>query len=272
MPISTNRWHDLLDDLRPLAQRLMAGAGEITAEHKADGSWVTAVDHAVQDAVRSLLAERFPESGFLGEEMTESEQADAWQACIDGDQALWVVDPLDGTSNFRAGFPVYSLTLALLVEGRVAFGAIYDPVRDELFHAQRGEGAWLNDVRLDLGTQPALPLNKCLAAVDFKRLSADLACKLAAQPPYASQRSIGSVALDWCWLAAGRIQVYVHGKQKLWDYAAAQLVLHEAGGVSAQLDERIDQPEARLDLAPRSAVAATNADLLEAWQQAMRLD
>jgi len=269
MPITGEAWQALLADIRTIAREHMTGAGQIDAEHKADGSWVTAVDHAVQEAVREILNQRFPDTGFLGEEMTDAQQAKVWQDCADGKRALWVVDPLDGTSNFRSGFPVYSLTLALLADGVVQYGAVYDPDRDELFEAIRGAGARLNGTPLNLGERQPLPLSRSLAAVDFKRLPPDLACQLAARPPYASQRSIGSVALDWCWLAAGRIQVYVHGKQKLWDYAAARLILHEAGGVSAQLDGQIDDSEDILSLTPRSAVAATHAELLRDWQLAL---
>lgn len=269
MTISTADWQHACALIRATARTHMAGAGRVAAEHKADGSWVTAVDHAMQDALRRGLQAAFPAIGFLGEEMSDAEQASAWEDCIAGRRALWVVDPLDGTSNFRSGFPVYSVTLALMVDGVARFGAVYDPVRDELFSAVRGAGVWLNERPLDLRQSRPMPLDRALAAVDFKRLPADLACALAARPPFASQRSIGSVALDWCWLAMGRIQVYVHGKQKLWDYGAAQLILHEAGGVSARLDGTPDIPGASLALAPRSAVAATHAELLVRWQDVL---
>ncbi|MDA3878257.1 MAG: inositol monophosphatase, partial [Halothiobacillus sp.] len=114
-------WQVIRDRMRGIArQHMLTGASSV--ETKADGSWVTAVDHAVQAAVQSWLATRFPSVGFLGEEMTDAEQSVAWNACLSGEQALWVVDPLDGTSNFRAGFPVFSLTLALLNRGRVEAG------------------------------------------------------------------------------------------------------------------------------------------------------
>ncbi|MFW5954141.1 MAG: inositol monophosphatase family protein [Guyparkeria sp.] len=241
------------------------------ADRKADGSWVTDTDHAMQADLRTGLAERFPEHGFLGEEMTIAEQEEAWRECLDG-RPTWVVDPLDGTSNFRVGFPVFSVTVALLVGGKTVFGVVLDPVRDECFHATRGEGAWLNDTRLSLaGTDPQ-PLDSCLATVDFKRLPAGIAGRLACEPPYASQRSIGSVALDWCWVASGRVQVYVHGKQKLWDYAAGQLILHEAGGASADLEGEIDYLDRPLEPLPRSAVAATHVELLEDWMEVLRAE
>jgi len=257
-------WPQTREAMRQIARQHMNTAAT-AVETKADGSWVTAVDHAVQAAVQHWLASRFPAIGFLGEEMTEDEQNTAWAQCLAGKQALWVVDPLDGTSNFRAGFPVYSLTLTLLQRGRVIAGLVYDPTRDELFHAWRGAGAYLNDTPLDVRPLPDLPLARCLATVDFKRLSKPLACRLATESPYASQRSIGSVALDWCWIAAGRVQVYVHGKQKPWDYAAGQLIALEAGGASAALDGRRDALDDVLELKPRSAVAAVSETLIDEW-------
>ncbi|MGM0517422.1 MAG: inositol monophosphatase family protein [Pseudomonadota bacterium] len=259
----------LLEWIRTTATRHLQAKGTQTADRKNDGSWVTDTDHAMQADLRAGLAERFPEHGFLGEENSVAEQEAAWRECLDG-RPTWVVDPLDGTSNFRVGFPVFSVTVALLVGGQTVFGVVYDPCRDECFHAARGKGAFLNDERLSLdGTDPQ-PLGSSLATVDFKRLPAEIATRLACEPPYASQRSIGSVALDWCWVAAGRVQVYVHGKQKLWDYAAGQLILQEAGGASADLDGEIDYPDRPLEPMPRSAVAATHVALLEDWMEELR--
>lgn len=263
-PITNEQWQATQAAMRAIAQSHMQRQASMV-EIKADGSWVTEVDLAVQTAVQQHLAEQFPKIGFLGEEMSIPAQEQAWARCLAGEQRLWVVDPLDGTSNFRAGFPVFSLTLALLERGRVVAGMVYDPVRDELFHARRGAGAYLNHHALNLSTQPDLPLARCLATVDFKRLPKPLACRLASEAPFGSQRSIGSVALDWCWLAAGRIQVYVHGKQKPWDYAAGQLIAFEAGAASAHLDGLRDAPDQPLHLAPRSAVAAISENLMAQW-------
>ncbi len=257
--------------IRRAAGEHLATAGTQAADRKADGSWLTATDEAMQTALQDGLAERFPSHGFLGEEMTVAEQEDAWRECLDG-RPTWVVDPLDGTSNFRVGFPVYSVTVALLVGGRTLFGVVYDPSRDECFHASKGKGAWLNGEALSLAGEPIQALGSCLATVDFKRLPRDVAAHLACDPPYASQRSIGSVALDWCWVAAHRVQVYVHGKQKLWDYAAGQLILQEAGGASAHLDGQLDIAEEPLEPLPRSAVAATHVELLEDWLDVLTAD
>ena len=105
-------------------------------------------------------------------------------------------------------------------------------------------------------------MRRAIACVDFKRLPRALAVQLATEPPYASQRSLGSVALDWCWVAAGRFHLYLHGSQGLWDYAAGSLILAEAGGCAQTL-----QADAVFDnsLRKRSALAAVDATLLHDW-------
>jgi myo-inositol-1(or 4)-monophosphatase len=108
-----------------------------------------------------------------------------------------------------------------------------------------------------------LPLRQAIGLVDFKRLSVELATRLASVPPYASQRSFGSIALDWCWLAARRAHVYIHGKQHIWDYAAGCLILQEAGGQSLTLS---GEDVFVNSLAQRSAVAAADRRLFAEWQ------
>lgn len=229
------------------------------ATRKRDGSWVTQVDLDIQHGLQSWLERHYPETGFLGEEMSPEHQ----QAALAEDRPVWVLDPLDGTSNFRMGLPAYATSLALLEHGQPVFGVVHDPCRNETFSAQRGAGAQLNGAPLKLAPDDTPPLREALAGVDFKRLPKALATRLANTPPYASQRSIGSIALDWCWVAAGRFAVYVHGRQNLWDYAAGQLILSEAGGCLATLTGPASDT---LDLRPRSAVCAASPDLMREWQ------
>jgi myo-inositol-1(or 4)-monophosphatase len=227
---------------------------------KADGSMVTEADIAMQQYIQDRLNVHWPQYKLLGEEMSEAEQRHQLQSA---DEGLWILDPLDGTSNFAAGLPFFSISLALLVKGQPVIGLVYDPVRKECFYAERGKGAWLNDQPLVKQTSRS-NLKQCLAAVDFKRLSPNLARRLAEAPPYGSQRSLGSVALDWCWLAANRFHLYLHGKQKLWDYAAGILILDEVGGYSATLG---GEPVFVADVAPRSALATLDRGLFNQWQQ-----
>jgi myo-inositol-1(or 4)-monophosphatase len=227
---------------------------------KVDGSIVTEADHAMQDRVQQELATHWPEYDFLGEEMP-GHKHEALTAS--GRQGLWILDPLDGTSNFAAGVPFFSVSLALLIDGRPEIGLVYDPIRDECFVAQRGRGSWLNG--LSMGTQAPvhLSLERTIAVVDFKRLDRALAAKLGAEPPYGSQRNFGSSALDWCWLADGRFHVYLHGGQKLWDYAAGILILTEAGGQAVTLD---GEEVFNRGLDSRSVVAARDPELFQTWK------
>jgi myo-inositol-1(or 4)-monophosphatase len=231
-----------------------------TGEHgrKADGSVITEADTAMQSRLRTALAGDWPDYPLLGEEMDEAEQRRLLQTTQGG---LWCVDPLDGTSNFAAGIPFFAVSVALLVDGRPEAGVVYDPMRRECFWAMRGRGAFCNADRLTAKSSK-LSLDQTVALIDFKRLDAKLARRLAEQPPYSSQRSFGSVALDWCWIAAGRGHLYLHGRQRIWDYAAGSLILAEAGGRDVTLD---GESVFRADIAPRSAVAAADGVLFEAW-------
>ncbi len=261
-----------LPDLNQLREIVIGAAREellprftkVEHSHKADGSLLTEADLAAQHRIQSALHQRWPEVAFLGEEMDESEQ-NALMA--DTSQPLWVLDPLDGTSNFAAGLPFFSTSLALLYQGEIVLGIVYDPIRDECFSASKGSGAHLNGQALGRH-RPQGPLKQGIGLVDFKRLPPELATRLVCDLPYSSQRSLGSVALDWCWVAAGRCHAYLHGKQKLWDYGAGYLILCETGGHSCTLDgEQVFRPS----LEPRSAVASLEHNLFEEWCQFLRI-
>ena len=236
-----------------------AQAVQLRQTAKADGSLVTQVDDKLQRVIREGLAARWPQVPMLGEEMP-SEQQDE-QLKYSG-QGLWVLDPLDGTTNFTVGFPMFGLSLGYVKNGETRMAVIYDPNREECFTAEKGKGAFLNGQRL----QPVKldRLSDCVANVDYKRLTGALAEHLVRCPPYRSQRNMGSCVLEWCWLAAGRIQVYLHGGQQLWDHAAGHLILAEAGGCASRLEGGPIQSNM---LAKQSTVAAGNPKLFRAWYQ-----
>ncbi|MCW8890749.1 MAG: inositol monophosphatase family protein [Sedimenticola sp.] len=224
---------------------------------KRDGTLVTDADLAVQASLTEKLASIWPDIPLMGEEMTPEEQ----QAVAESD-GYWCVDPLDGTTNYSSGLPYFALSLALVVDGRAVLGIVYDPVRHECFRAELGRGAWLNDEPLKLQEGPGT-LKECIAIVDLKRLTPALVDRLANAPPYRSQRCFGAIALEWCWLAAGRAHLNLHGGQKLWDYAAGRLIFTEAGGVFSS------QPvssEARLALPVVPALGAVDEPLFRLWQ------
>ncbi len=225
---------------------------------KTDGSWLTEADLAMQARVQRELAERFPEIPFLGEEMSEEEQQGLMRHA---DSGLWILDPLDGTSNFAAGVPLFGPSLALIRGGKAVLGVVMDVMRDETFSAATGRGAWLNGERIAPPVTD-IPLGKTLACIDLKRLDKALATRIVTEHPYGSQRSIGSVALDWCWVAAGRFHVYLHGKQGLWDYAGGHVILEEAGGHSCTLE---GEAVFNNTLEKRSAICAGDPRLFAEW-------
>ena len=250
----------LKDIIIPAAQEeLLPRFARVERQHKRDGSVLTEADLAVQSRIAAQLLQQWPETVFLGEEMTVAEQTEL----LASGQPVWCLDPLDGTSNFAAGIPYFSVSLALLQQGEVLLGIVYDPVRDECFTASREQGARLNDGPLQV-TQTGLELGQTTALIDFKRLDKGLATRLVTQIPYASQRSFGSVALDWCWLAAGRCHIYLHGRSNIWDYAAGNFIFDAAGGYSTTLDGEAIFTHA---LTPRSSVAAVDQSLFEAWSE-----
>jgi myo-inositol-1(or 4)-monophosphatase len=254
-----NALEELLLRLRHTAdEELMTRFNRVGARFKTDGSLVTEADLAMQSRMQRELAGLFPDYGFLGEEMELGQRQSQMDRTGTG---IWVLDPLDGTSNYVAGIPYFAVSLALVIERRVALAVVYDPARQELFHALAGQGALLNGAPLARRAAPAA-LRKAIAVVDYKRLPAELAQRLAATPPYGSQRSFGSVALDFCWIAAGRGHVYLHGRHNLWDYAAGLTILREAGGHATNL-EGCQEPA--LDLQPRSTAAALDAALFAEW-------
>ncbi len=229
---------------------------------KRDGSFVTEWDLRIQRDLGRRLAQEWPGIPMVGEEMSAEDR----DAVLRSDaECFWCLDPLDGTTNFTSGLPIFGISLALIRGGEPTLGVVYDPNRDECFTALAGGGAYLNGKRLYTGSD-ASTLH-CIACVDFKRLGRTLAEHLVAQPPYKSQRNLGASVLEWCWLAADRVQLYLHGGQNLWDYAAGSLVLREAGGRAVTLDGmQIPDPDSKQILRRKvSVVAASNPALLELW-------
>ena len=250
----------LRDIIIPVAhEELLPRFARVERQRKRDGSVLTEADLAVQSRLGTQLLQQWPDTVFLSEEMTSAEQLEL----LASGQPVWCLDPLDGTSNFAAGIPFFCISLALLQQGEVVLGMVYDPVRDECFSASREQGARLNGEPLVV-KQTGLELGQTTALIDFKRLEKDLATRLVTAIPYASQRSFGSVALDWCWLAAGRCHIYLHGRSSIWDYAAGNMIFHAAGGYSSTLEGEAIFTQA---LIPRSSVAAVDQSLFTAWTE-----
>jgi myo-inositol-1(or 4)-monophosphatase len=235
---------------------------QVVREHKSDGSALSAADIAAQHYLAAELG-KLADLPILGEEMKEDEQHAAIAAGNDG---MWCFDPIDGTTNFLVGLPLFAVSVALVQHGRPILGVTYAPFSDEMFTAVTGGGARLNGERLPLRT-PERRLDKAVALVDLKRLPPPLATALAASPPYYSQRNLGSSVLEWCYLAAGRADLLLHGGQRPWDFMAGSLMLTEAGGRAATFDSD------DFDAAPlwrRPVIAALDPAALGDWQALLK--
>ena len=244
------------------AREIMPRYLKVAHSRKADGTLLTEADLATQSALSAQLR-ALANVPLLAEEMTEQHQAEQWLA---GAAGLWCVDPIDGTSNFVNGLPYFAVSVALLQFGRPILGVVFDPVADEVFSAAQGRGAFLNEVRLPIKTHVPTLAN-AMAGIDFKRIDAPLARSLSTAPPFMSQRNFGASTLEWCYTAAGRFDLYLHGGQKLWDYAAGALILAEAGGhcCSFDHDDFWSAPLWR-----RPVIAALDATLFATWTSWLR--
>lgn len=230
---------------------------------KDDGTLFTEADLACQTYLQRELPRILPHP-VLGEEMTREEQDALWDANPDG---LWVVDPIDGTTNFVNGLPYFAISIALMVRGVSQLGVIYNPVSDEMFYAMRGHGAYMNGNPLPLKTTRN-SIGDAIAAVEIKYLrSGKLATRMSSVAPFGSQRSMGSSTLDWCFLAAGRYDLYLHGGQRLWDYAAGTVIFEEAGGQLASLNTDDYWADT---IWKRSAIAALDPELFSQWHRWVR--
>lgn len=244
------------------AEEIMPRYLKVAHQHKSDGSLCTEADIAAQSALSKKL-QAILNVPVLGEEMTATEQRALWKAGRDG---LWCIDPIDGTSNFVRGLPYFAVSVALLREGKSVLGVVYDPVANEMFSAERERGAFLNGEKL-LGREAVIPMAQALASVDLKRLKKKLVTQLATEPPYCSQRNFGASALDWCYSAVGRYDMYLHGGQKLWDYAAGALIFQESGGHACCIET---DDFAQGDIWQRSVIAARDEKLFKEWKDWIR--
>lgn len=244
---------------RVAADEVMPRFLNVSGRRKADGSMLSDADLAAQQALSAALPD-IVSAPVLGEEMPRAEQLALWQHA---DSGLWVIDPIDGTNNFVNGIPHFALSAAYVQHGRARLGVVFNPAADECFYAEAGGGAFLNGAPLPL--RPAAgSLKEAIAGVETKRLrSAGLAARIHTVAPFGTLRCLGSSTLDWCYLAAGRFDIYVHGGQNLWDYAAGALIFEESGGLLATLEG--DEFWSGRHAFCRSAVAATDAALFEKW-------
>ena len=204
----------------------------LTVRRKQHNDFVSEVDHAAEEAIIRTLRDAYPSHAFLGEESgASSPAADA--------EHLWIIDPLDGTTNFLHGFPQYCVSIALKHKGVLQQAVVYDPNRNELFTATRGAGAFLNDRRIRVsGTgkfEDALigtgfPFREFAHFDDYLRMFAAVTRRVA------GVRRPGAAALDLAWVAAGRLDGFWEMGLSPWDMAGGALLVREAGGMVSDFE------------------------------------
>lgn len=197
----------------------------VTAKQTND--FVTEVDHAAEDAVISTLLEAYPNHGILAEESGST------RGNPNSDH-IWIIDPLDGTTNFIHGFPVYCVSIALSVKGKIEQAVVYDPTRNDLFCATKGRGAYLNDRRIRVSKR--IRLQECLISTGFPFRPGDMFKEYMQMltdmmPKCAGIRRPGAAALDLAYLAAGFTDAFFEKGLSPWDAAAGSLLVTEAGGL-----------------------------------------
>ena len=200
---------------------------KLTIRSKRKNDFVSEVDHAAEDAIIGVLRDAYPDHGFLAEESGETQSEREY---------VWVIDPLDGTTNFLHGVPQYCVSIALMQKGVAQQAVVFDPNRNELFTASKGAGAFLNDRRIRVSrtdkVEEALvgtgfPFREFANVDDYLRMMKNVMAGTA------GMRRPGAAALDLAWVAAGRFDAFFEMGLSPWDMAAGALLVREAGGLVA---------------------------------------
>jgi myo-inositol-1(or 4)-monophosphatase len=220
-----------------LAMRYVKRLDELKVRSKSRNDFVTQVDLEAEQAIIEIIQARYPQHAIQGEETGIQE----------GDETVWIIDPLDGTTNYLHGFPMFAVSIGVQVKGRMTVGVVYDPNRQELFTAIRGVGAQLDGRRLRVKNQQKL--EGALIGTGFpyrmneKWMDTYLNQFRAVMQVAADCRRPGSAALDLCYLAAGRLDGFWEFGLQPWDIAAGSLILREAGGLISSMTDDGDYME-----------------------------
>lgn len=221
---------------------------------KGPADFVSIADKKAESIIYDRLSEARPGYGFVMEEGGVVEGTDK--------SHRWIVDPLDGTLNFLHGMPHFAVSIALEREGELVAGVVYNPATDEMFHAEKGRGAWLADRRLRVANRKHFDESVVATGMPFvgKKGHAQFLKELHQVMPHAAGvRRMGSAALDLAWVAAGRYDSFWERNLKSWDIAAGIVLVKEAGGFVAEID---DKP----DVLTTGSIVAGNEAMLAALQ------
>lgn len=220
-----------------LAMRYVKRLDELKVRSKSRNDFVTQVDLEAEQAIIEIIQARYPQHAIQGEETGIQE----------GDETVWIIDPLDGTTNYLHGFPMFAVSIGVQVKGRMTVGVVYDPNRQELFTAIRGVGAQLDGRRMRVKNQQRL--EGALIGTGFpyrmneQWMDTYLNQFRAVMQVAADCRRPGSAALDLCYLAAGRLDGFWEFGLQPWDIAAGSLILREAGGLISSMTDDGDYME-----------------------------
>lgn len=226
--MSTDEWHSRIHALlAPVGPRIVDALGQTgPLTFKAGREVVTVIDREVEQVLAERIQSDFPDHAVIGEEFGRSgPDGAAWE---------WHVDPVDGTLNYALGIPVFSVSVALVHEGRIVAGAVFDPLQDEIYSAARGEGAWRGDERMSVSDRSTL--RQSIGSFQSSRRGRFVADAQILQELHQSigkLRRLGSIALELAYLARGTFDVLLtskYGPQNLYDVAAGILLIEEAGG------------------------------------------
>jgi myo-inositol-1(or 4)-monophosphatase len=220
---------------------------------------VTEVDLAVERMCRQVLADRFPSHDILAEEMGGPATGTSRS------EYCWIFDPIDGTTNYAHGLPIFCAALGLEVAGKIEVAAIYDPTRKELFTAERGQGAYLNGARVQVSTASQLVEAVLVTGFPYDvHEHADTILSLfgAFIKRARAVRRLGSAALDMCYVAAGRLDGFWEARLRPWDIAGASLLIEEAGGRVTMMDGSPFDPRGSSVLASNGPLHAPMLDTI----------
>lgn len=216
-----------------LIQSAAKDLSNLNVEQKSLHDYVSEVDRESESVITTIISKHFPEHGVLGEEYGDTGQSTS--------DVQWVVDPLDGTTNFLRSIPHYAVSIGVMSDNVVQHAVVFDPVKDEMFSASRGQGARLNDQPIEVSGATSVRGTLLSTGVPFSGQAADnldaftnTMRGLLAQD-ISGIRRLGSAALDLAYVAAGRYDGYWEGYLKIWDIAAGALLVQEAGGVVTDL-------------------------------------
>ncbi len=251
----------MMKTARKAGRGLLKDFGEVEnlqVSSKGPGDFVSRADKAAEALIREDLMAARPSYGFLGEEGKEIEGEDPTRR--------WIVDPLDGTTNFLHGLPHWAISIALEHKGQIVAGVIYDPVKDEMFHAEKGNGAWLNESRLRVSARHRLIESIFATGVPFggrADLPETLQDLARIMPTCAGVRRFGAAALDLAYVAAGRYDGFWERGLHPWDIAAGIVIVREAGGIVEPLNEGED-------LLNSGAMICANEPIFETFSKVIR--